>query len=103
MIKVNITSLKKIIKITKTNPKFCGRKQANNTVDLICKNYDKYNLNKANDLNVTEDDAFACFYATVETSIKFALEVFLFYSFALSFSIWEFFIRSLLSTSTTPY
>lgn len=56
-------------------------------VDSICKKYDKYDLDKHKDLNVSGEDAFARLYATVEADIESALEVFLFYSFALSFSI----------------
>lgn len=44
-------------------------------VDAICKKYDKYDVEKQRDLNISGDDAFARLYATVETDIETALQV----------------------------
>lgn len=44
-------------------------------VDAICKKYDKYDVEKQKDLNVSGDDAFARLYAVVETDIEAALQV----------------------------
>ncbi|XP_071709764.1 syntaxin-71-like [Rutidosis leptorrhynchoides] len=43
-------------------------------VDAICKKYDKYDVEKQRDLNVSGDDAFARLYATVESEIETALQ-----------------------------
>ncbi|KAF8396613.1 hypothetical protein HHK36_018237 [Tetracentron sinense] len=43
-------------------------------VDSICKKYDKYDINKQKDLNVSGDDAFARLYAVVEADIDAALQ-----------------------------
>ncbi|KAF3778922.1 Syntaxin [Nymphaea thermarum] len=43
-------------------------------VDAICKKYDKYDVEKQRDLNVSGDDAFARLYADVETDIEAALQ-----------------------------
>nr|DAD27966.1 TPA_asm: hypothetical protein HUJ06_029434 [Nelumbo nucifera] len=43
-------------------------------VDAICKKYDKYDIDKQKDLNVSGDDAFARLYATVEADIEAALQ-----------------------------
>ncbi|KAI3522991.1 hypothetical protein L2E82_05607 [Cichorium intybus] len=43
-------------------------------VDAICKKYDKYDVEKQRDLNVSGDDAFARLYATVESDIETALQ-----------------------------
>ncbi|KAJ7972420.1 Syntaxin-71-like protein [Quillaja saponaria] len=43
-------------------------------VDAICKKYDKYDVEKQKDLNVSGDDAFARLYADVESDIETALE-----------------------------
>ncbi|KAL9413084.1 hypothetical protein AB3S75_041706 [Citrus x aurantiifolia] len=42
-------------------------------LDDICKKYDKYDVEKQRDLNAHGDDAFARFYATVESEIDKAL------------------------------
>lgn len=44
-------------------------------VDAICKKYDKYDVEKQKDLNVSGDDAFARLYAVVEADIEAALQV----------------------------
>lgn len=44
-------------------------------VDAICKKYDKYDIDKQKDLNVSGDDAFARLYAVVEADIEAALQV----------------------------
>ena len=44
-------------------------------VDAICQKYDKYDVEKQRDLNVSGDDAFARLYATVEADIEAALQV----------------------------
>ncbi|EXC16238.1 hypothetical protein L484_024410 [Morus notabilis] len=43
-------------------------------VDAICKKYDKYDVEKQKDLNVSGDDAFARLYAVVEADIEAALQ-----------------------------
>ncbi|RVW39708.1 Syntaxin-71 [Vitis vinifera] len=43
-------------------------------VDAICKKYDKYDIDKQKDLNVSGDDAFARLYAVVEADIEAALQ-----------------------------
>ncbi|GAV68857.1 SNARE domain-containing protein [Cephalotus follicularis] len=43
-------------------------------VDSICKKYDKYDVDKQKDSNVSGDDAFARLYAAVEADIETALE-----------------------------
>ncbi|KAL1813203.1 hypothetical protein DCAR_0625500 [Daucus carota subsp. sativus] len=43
-------------------------------VDVICKNYDKYDIDKRNHLTVSADDAFARLYADVESDIDSALQ-----------------------------
>ncbi|KAK9153430.1 hypothetical protein Sjap_000910 [Stephania japonica] len=43
-------------------------------VDSICKKYDKYDVDKHNDLNVSGDDAFARLYSVVESDIEAALQ-----------------------------
>ncbi|KAG8647270.1 syntaxin-71-like [Manihot esculenta] len=43
-------------------------------VDAICKKYDKYDIEKHKDLNVSGDDAFARLYAVVENDIEAALQ-----------------------------
>ncbi|KAA8516535.1 hypothetical protein F0562_016959 [Nyssa sinensis] len=43
-------------------------------VDAICKKYDKYDIDKQKDLNVSGDDAFARLYAAVEADIDAALQ-----------------------------
>ena len=45
-------------------------------VDAICKKYDKYDIDKQKDLNVSGDDAFARLFAVVEADIEAALQVF---------------------------
>ena len=44
-------------------------------VDVICKKYDKYDVEKQRDQNVAGDDAFARLYAAVESDIESALQV----------------------------
>lgn len=44
-------------------------------VDSICKKYDKYDVEKQKDSNVSGDDAFARLYGVVESDIEAALEV----------------------------
>lgn len=44
-------------------------------VDSICKKYDKYDVDKHKDSNISGDDAFARLYAVVEADIEAALEV----------------------------
>lgn len=46
-------------------------------VDSICKKYDKYDIDKQKDSNISGDDAFARLYAVVEADIEAALEVIL--------------------------
>ncbi|KAI7751339.1 hypothetical protein M8C21_023436 [Ambrosia artemisiifolia] len=43
-------------------------------VDAICKKYDKYDVEKQRDLNISGDDAFARLYAAVESDIESALQ-----------------------------
>ncbi|KAF5183137.1 syntaxin-71-like [Thalictrum thalictroides] len=43
-------------------------------VDAICKKYDKYDIDKQKDLNVSGDDAFARLYSAVESDIEAALQ-----------------------------
>ncbi|XP_050204134.1 syntaxin-71-like [Mercurialis annua] len=43
-------------------------------VDSICKKYDKYDVNKQKDVNVTGDDAFARLYGVVEADFEAALQ-----------------------------
>nr|GEW82685.1 syntaxin/epimorphin, conserved site-containing protein [Tanacetum cinerariifolium] len=43
-------------------------------VDAICKKYDKYDVEKQRDLNISGDDAFARLYASVESDIETALQ-----------------------------
>ncbi|KAF8397668.1 hypothetical protein HHK36_016589 [Tetracentron sinense] len=43
-------------------------------VDSICKKYDKYDIDKQKDLNVSGDDAFARLYGAVEADIDAALQ-----------------------------
>ncbi|KAD5508577.1 hypothetical protein E3N88_16280 [Mikania micrantha] len=43
-------------------------------VDAICKKYDKYDVEKQRDLNVSGEDAFARLYAAVESDIETALQ-----------------------------
>ncbi|XP_022889260.1 syntaxin-71-like [Olea europaea var. sylvestris] len=43
-------------------------------VDAICKKYDKYDIEKQKDSNVSGDDAFARLYAAVESDIEEALQ-----------------------------
>lgn len=43
-------------------------------VDAICKKYDKYDVEKQRDLNVSGDDAFARLYAAVESDIETAVQ-----------------------------
>ncbi|KAL7248151.1 hypothetical protein ACSBR2_002959 [Camellia fascicularis] len=43
-------------------------------LDAICQKYDKYDLDKQKDLNVSGDDAFARLYASVESDIDAALQ-----------------------------
>lgn len=43
-------------------------------VDAICKKYDKYDVEKQRDLNISGDDAFARLYASVESDIQTALQ-----------------------------
>lgn len=44
-------------------------------VDSICKKYDKYDIDKQKDLNLSGDDAFARLYASIEADIEAALQV----------------------------
>lgn len=44
-------------------------------VDVICRKYDKYNIDKQKDLNASVIDASAGFYAAVEADIDAALKV----------------------------
>ncbi|KAM0993867.1 hypothetical protein ACFX1X_009586 [Malus domestica] len=43
-------------------------------VDAICQKYDRYDVEKQKDLNVSGDDAFARLYASVESDIEAALQ-----------------------------
>lgn len=43
-------------------------------VDAICQKYDKYDIDKQKDLNLSGDDAFARLYASVESDIEAALQ-----------------------------
>ncbi|CAI9098044.1 OLC1v1034596C1 [Oldenlandia corymbosa var. corymbosa] len=43
-------------------------------VDAICKKYDKYDIDKQKDANISGDDAFARLYASVESDIETALQ-----------------------------
>ncbi|MQL72384.1 hypothetical protein Taro_004698 [Colocasia esculenta] len=43
-------------------------------VDSICKKYDKYDVDKQRDLNVSGDDAFARLFTDVENDIEAALQ-----------------------------
>ena len=44
-------------------------------VDTICKKYDKYDVDKQRESNISGDDAFARLYGAFETQIETALEV----------------------------
>jgi hypothetical protein len=44
-------------------------------VDAICNKYNKYDVEKQKDLNVSGDDAFARLYAAVDADIEAALQV----------------------------
>lgn len=44
-------------------------------VDAICHKYDKYDVEKHRDANVSGEDAFARLYSVVEADIEAALEV----------------------------
>ena len=44
-------------------------------VDAICQKYDKYDVDKQRESNVSGDDAFARLYASVESDIESALQV----------------------------
>lgn len=44
-------------------------------VDSICKKYDKYDVEKHRETNVSGDDAFARLYGVVEADIEAALQV----------------------------
>ena len=44
-------------------------------VDAICQKYDKYDVDKQKDQNVSGDDAFARLYASVEADIESCLQV----------------------------
>lgn len=50
-------------------------------VDSICKKYDKYDIDKHKDSNVTGDDAFARLYSSVESDIEASLQVKIFHLF----------------------
>ncbi|KAG9447973.1 hypothetical protein H6P81_014101 [Aristolochia fimbriata] len=43
-------------------------------VDVICEKYDKYDVNKQRELNMSGDDAFARLYASVEADIEASLQ-----------------------------
>ncbi|MBA0677404.1 hypothetical protein Gotri_023361 [Gossypium trilobum] len=43
-------------------------------VDVICKKYDKYDVEKQRDQNISGDDAFARQYAAIEADIESALQ-----------------------------
>lgn len=43
-------------------------------VDAICKKYDKYDIEKQKDANISGDDAFARLYAEIESDIETALQ-----------------------------
>ncbi|MCH95321.1 syntaxin-71-like, partial [Trifolium medium] len=43
-------------------------------VDSICKKYDRYDVVKQNDSNISADDAFAKLYSVVEADIEVALQ-----------------------------
>lgn len=49
-------------------------------VDAICQKYDRYDIDKQKDSNVSGDDAFARLYSSVESDIEAALQVPLFLS-----------------------
>jgi hypothetical protein len=44
-------------------------------VDAICNKYDKYDIEKQKDLNVSGDDAFARLYAAIDSDIEAAHQV----------------------------
>jgi len=44
-------------------------------VDSICKKYDKYDVEKHRDSNISGDDAFAKLYASVDADIEALLQV----------------------------
>lgn len=67
-------------------------------VDAICKKYDKYDVEKQKNLNISGDDAFARLYASVEADIDAALEVFPQFSLTL---VNVFLIRSCLVAEKT--
>nr|XP_016449576.1 PREDICTED: syntaxin-71-like [Nicotiana tabacum] len=43
-------------------------------VDSICKKYDRYDIDKQKDSNISGDDAFARLYAAVDADIEAALQ-----------------------------
>ena len=45
------------------------------SVDSICKKYDKYDVEKQRDSNLSADDAFAKLYASVDADIEALLQV----------------------------
>ena len=55
-------------------------------VDSICTKYEKYDIDKQRDLNVSGDDAFARLYAVVEADIEAAIQVSASVSLSLSLS-----------------
>lgn len=48
-------------------------------VESICQKYDKYDVEKQRDLNISGDDAFARLYSSLESDINSALQVFDFF------------------------
>lgn len=44
-------------------------------VDAICRKYDKYDVDKQKELNVSGDDAFARLYGVVQADLEAALKV----------------------------
>lgn len=70
-------------------------------VDAICKKYDKYDIEKQKDLNVSGDDAFARLYASVEADIEAALEVWFLPHFSLPHFVNVLLIRSCLVAEKT--
>lgn len=70
-------------------------------VDAICKKYDKYDIERQKDLNVSGDDAFARLYASIEADVEAALEVCFLPHFSLTHFLNVFLIRSCLVAEKT--
>jgi len=62
-------------------------------VDSICKKYEKYDINRQRDANVSGDDAFSRLYSAVESALETVLQVRLDVSDFVSFSVCFCFVK----------